>query len=1078
MRGLALNLLGPIAFTVDDLPFQGVHIRPAIALCVYLACRPERHRREHLMAVLWPDWPAAAAHQNLRQNVYTLRQVLPTVAARDGRGPVPLVLAERETLQLNPEAAVDLDVNRFSALLRQNTVEATEAAVALYRGDFLADFYLPDSAAFEEWAAARRADLRRQMLEALHRLATQALAQNACDEAAAYARRQLALDNLRESAYVQLMQALALQGQRSEALAQYNLCVRLLRAELGVEPAAETLALAEAIAGGKMAQTIGRPAGDARIYAGFAARPRHNLPLRLTSFIGREHQIAEVRRLLDSARLVTLTGAGGCGKSRLSLEVAAARLNDHSDGVWWVELAPLDNPELVAQTVAYAVGLRDLSGRSIQEALIDYLRSRRALLILDNCEHLVAACASLAESLLRACPSLCILATSREVLSIPGETIYVVPSLEMPEPDHQPPDALAAVESVRLFIERAAAVRPGYALTEENALAVAQICRRLDGIPLAIELAAARVEVLAAGQIARRLDDRFGLLAGGSRTALPRHQTLRAAIEWSYALLSEPEQRLFARLAVFRGGWTVEAAEFVCSCTVLPRARILDLLRALVDKSLVTTREVNGQMRHSWLETIREYAEEKLLESGELAQVRRWHLAYCLEFATLADGHFNGPQAMEWTDRLEADYANVRAALEFAFDSPELVESGRALAITLGGSSFTGLWDRRSHFGEARFWLEKALEPGYAPLDPAVKARLIYRYALNAHIYLPWPKDRPWLEEAIATFRALGEPYRRDCANALTWLGYRLTNNGEREAGLHCLREGLAIAEAIGDRNAQVFALNFLLWATLDFDRDYDRAWMMAERGLSIARETGDGYLIAVHLHNMAEIETQRGCYVEAWRCWHQVLELHATPNPPGMMLQALRRLGDVARVLGDYGEAETRYRESLAMSESVGWWRYGVVVKLFLAYTLLRREQVPAAATCVIEALKLVRDNDWFDMYPLCLLGLSGVLVRQGKSKATVRLLGALDAHLIRHPLVGDHRSGDLIYPEERLELEHYQSLCRTDLGDAAFDALFAEGRSLTLEEAFVLAEEHLSWGRNPVSRRSPNPPPLPPTA
>lgn len=1051
MSGLALNLLGPLTVTVDDRPFVELRIRPTVALCVYLACCPERCSRERLMALLWPEWPPAAAHQNLRQNLYLLRQALPSVAARDGRGPVPLVLAERETLQLNPDAAVDVDVERFATLLGQNTVEATAAAVALYRGDFLADFYLPDSVAFEEWAAERRADLRHQMLAALGRLADHALEHDAFDQAVAHTRRQLALDNLRESAYRQLMRALVQQGQRTEALEQFETCCRLLRTELDIEPAAETLALAARIAAGEEASTA--PSAESR-----PPLVRHNLPAQLTSFIGRERQIAEVRRLLDSARLVTLTGAGGCGKSRLSLEVADARLADHADGVWWVELAPLDNPELVAQTVAFAVGLRDLSGRSIQEALIDYLRSRQALLILDNCEHLVAACAPLAESLLRACPSLRILATSREVLSIPGETIYAVPPLETPEPDHQPPEALAAVESVRLFVERAAAVRPGYALTGENAPAVAQICRRLDGIPLAIELAAARVEVLAAGQIARRLDDRFGLLTGGRRTALPRHQTLRAAIEWSYALLSEPERRLFARLAVFRGGWTVEAAESVCSCTVLPGAGILDLLRALVDKSLVTTREVNGEMRYSRLETIREYAEEKLRESGELEHVRRRHLAYCLEFATLADGYFNGPQAMEWTDRLEADYANLRAALEFAFDSPELVDSGRALAITLGGSSFTGLWGRRSHWGEARFWLEKALEPGHAPLDPAVKAGLIYRYALNAHIYLPWPQDRPWLEEAIATFRALGEPYRRDCANALTWLGYRLTYNGEREAGLHCLHESLAIAEAIGDRNAQVFALNYLLWTMLNFDRDYDTAWMMAERGLSIARETGDGYLIAVHLHNMAEIETQRGCYAEAWRCWHQVLELHSTPNPPGMMLQALRRLGDVARVLGDYGEAETRYRESLAMSESVGWLRYGVVVKLFLAYTLLRREQVPAAATCVTEALKLVRDNDWFDTYPLCLLGLSGILARQGKSETAVRLLGALDAHQFHPPLVNDHRSGDLIYPEERLELDYYHSLCRTDLGDTACDALFAQGRSLTLEEAFVLAEEHLS--------------------
>ena len=1047
MSGLALNLLGPVVVTVDDQVFDGLHIRPAVALCVYLACRPERHRREHLMALLWPDWPPVAAHKNLRQNLYTVRRALPAVTSRDGRGPVPLVLADHDTLRLNPEAVVDLDVDRFAALLRQNTIETTEAAVALYRGDFLADFYLPDSAPFEEWAAARRADLRRQLLAALDRLAEHALEHDALDEAAAYARRQLEQDSLRESAHVQLMRALARQGERAEALTQYEACCRLLRAELDIEPAVETRAVAARIAAGEEEQA--RPAVALRLPV------RHNLPAQLTSFIGRERQIGEVRQLLARSRLVTLTGAGGCGKSRLSLEVAGSLREGYADGVWWVELAPLDNPQLVAQTVAFAVGLRDLSDRSIQEALIDYLRSRQTLLILDNCEHLIAACASLAESLLRVCPALSILATSRELLSIPGETMYIVPSLDMPEPDHQPPDTLAAVESVRLFIERAAAVRFGYALTGENASAVAQICRRLDGIPLAIELAAALVEVLSAGQIARRLDDRYGLLTGGSRTALPRHQTLRAAIEWSYTLLSEPERRLFARLAIFRGGWTMEAAESICACEVLPQAGIQDLLRRLVEKSLVITRETKNEMRYSRLETIREYAEEKLRESGELEQVRRRHLTYFLEFAALADGHFNGPQAMEWTDRLEADYANLRAALEFAFDCPELVESGRALAITLGGSSFTGFWDRRSHFGEAKFWLEKALEPDRVPLDPAVKSRLIYRYALNAHIYLPWPKDRVWLEEAIATFRALGKPYRRDCANALIWLGYRLTYHNEREAGLNCLRESLAIAEAIGDQNAQVFALNYLLWTILNFERDYDTAWAMAERGLSIARETGDGYLIAVHLHNMAEIETQRGRYVEAWRCWHQVLEWHSTPNPPGMMLQALRRLGDVARVLGNYGEAEARYRESLAMSESVGWSRYAVVVKLFLAYTLLHRGRVPAATTCITEALKLVRDNDWFDTYPLCLLGLTGVLAWQGDFDAAARLLGALDAHLVRHPLVGDHRSGDLIYPEERLELEHYQSLCRTGLGDTAFDAFFAQGRSLTLDEAFALAQD-----------------------
>lgn len=1054
MPGLALDLLGPIAFTVDDQPFQGFHIRPAVALGVYLACRPERHRREHLIALLWPDWPAAAAHKNLRQNAYTLRQALPTVAARDGRGPVPLVLADRETLQLNPDAAVALDVERFTALLRRNTVEDTKAAVALYRGDFLADFYLPDSAPFEEWAAARRADLRRQVLEALDRLAAHALAQNAGDEAATYARRQLALDNLRESAHVQLMQALALQGQRSEVLAQYELCVRLLHAELGLEPAAETRALAAAIAGGKMEQTIGHAAGDARIRAGFAAPPRHNLPLQLTSFIGREHQIGEVRRLLDSARLVTLTGAGGCGKSRLSLEVADARLPDHADGVWWVELAPLDNPQLVAQTVAYAVGLRDLSGRSIQEALIDYLRSRRALLILDNCEHLVAACAPLAESLLRTCPSLSILATSREVLSIPGETIYVVPSLEMPEPDHQPLDALAAVESVRLFIERAAAVRPGYALTEENAPAVAQICRRLDGIPLAIELAAARVEVLAAGQIARRLDDRFGLLTGGRRTALPRHQTLRAAVEWSYALLSEPERRLFARLAVFRGGWTVEAAEAVCACELLPRAGILDLLRRLVDKSLLITREANGEMRYSRLETIREYAEEKLRETGELEHVRRRHLAYCLEYAERGNQELHGPHSLEWAWRMDLEQDNLRAALEYAFSAKETDDEGVSLILALNGVH--GFWSIR-YWSESQFWLEKALKHPDALPGTALRAKLLFAYA--DFVGSGTGEDYcSMMEESLATLDALGEPYRVDRAYVLMWLGCRLSYQPEgREKGTRYLQEAIQIFERAGDKWGQAFTLNLVAGAIHDLDNDFDTAWALSEKGMEVARQSGEQWLIAVFIDNFGHINVRRGLYSQGQDYLERALEVYRHFNRPDFACQTLKLLGDAARGLSDYYKAEVYYRESLVMSQELGWLTFQGWVCLFLGTTLLSRGDVDQAMVCLGEAIDLGREHDYRYTVIHALDSLAATCAVQHQAEVAARLFGAFDAQL--DALLAEGYARFRLFDALDVEThEHFLSLVRTQLDEAIFDRCWQEGRALTLEEALALAKAHLS--------------------
>ena len=348
----------------------------------------------------------------------------------------------------------------------------------------------------------------------------------------------------------------------------------------------------------------------------------NNLPLQLTSFIGRESDISAIKQRLWTTRLLTLTGPGGCGKTRLALRVATDLLDAFADGVWWIELAALTDPTLIAQTLAAAHGLQADAGRSIDDVLIDYLRSRQTLLILDNCEHLIEASAQLTQSLLQACPDLYVLATSREVLRIGGEVPYVVPPLATPHPDQLPAvEALAHYEAVKLFAERAANALPGFEVTERNAATIAQVCYRLDGMPLAIELAAARVKMLPVDQIAARLDDRFHLLTSGSRTALLRHQTLRATIDWSYDLLGEDERCVLYRLSVFAGGWTLEAAEAVCadrepaeSAHIAP-AQVLDHLSQLVNKSLVSAERAPGQeTRYRMLETIRQYASEKLTE--------------------------------------------------------------------------------------------------------------------------------------------------------------------------------------------------------------------------------------------------------------------------------------------------------------------------------------------------------------------------------------------------------------------------------------------------------------------------------
>ncbi|HZO30166.1 MAG TPA: adenylate/guanylate cyclase domain-containing protein, partial [Chloroflexota bacterium] len=430
-----------------------------------------------------------------------------------------------------------------------------------------------------------------------------------------------------------------------------------------------------------------------------------NLPSQLSSFVGREREIVEVRRLLSTTRLLTLTGSGGVGKTRLAQRVAEELTQAYPDGVWLVELAAVGDPALVPQAIATGVGIREQPGRDLQNTLIDVLRPRLALLLLDNCEHLVAACASVAERLLRACPGLTLLTTSREPLAVAGETLWRVPPLTVPalQDAVMGEDAMQSVlqsEAVRLFEERAHAAAPAFALTDQNAAAVAQICRQLDGVPLAVELAAARVRGLAPEQLAARLDDHLRLLTGGNRTALPRHQTLRALVDWSYALLSESERILFRRLSLFAGGWTLDAAEAVCSGVpstssgqAVEAEDVLGLLFQLVDRSLVLAEEQHatdgrqGETRYRLLETLRQYGAEKLSEAGEEADTRTSHLRWCLQLTQGAASILSGPGGAAHARRLEADHDNLRAALGWS-----LREDG-PLSTKLVGQRLAGeLW--------------------------------------------------------------------------------------------------------------------------------------------------------------------------------------------------------------------------------------------------------------------------------------------------------------------------------------------------------------------------------------------------
>jgi non-specific serine/threonine protein kinase len=516
-------------------------------------------------------------------------------------------------------------------------------------------------------------------------------------------------------------------------------------------------------------QTSPSPLGEGR------GGVRTNLPAALTRFIGRENEIAQVQHALGANRLVTLTGSGGVGKTRLALEVAQ-KMSDFSKksdifegGIWLVELAPLSDPALAPRSVVTTLGLIEGSGRPIIDILTDFLRSKKALLVLDNCEHLIEACAQLADTLLRACPDLTILATSREPLGIAGEAVYRLPSLTFPDPHPLPPvEEMIAFDAVRLFVERAGATGSGFVMTEHNASAVAEVCRRLDGIPLAIELASARASVMPVEQIAARLDDRFGLLTGGSRAALPRHKTLRALIDWSFDLLTTEERDLLARLSVFADGFTAEAAEAVAD-----QPSALDLLARLVDKSL-SVADVCGEVaRYRLLETIRQYAHDKLLSCGELERTRDRLLNYFLCLAERAEPELRRADQIRWLDRLEGELDNLRAALGWALDSDRHVEAGLRLATAL-----LWFWHARDHKREGSDWLQRALAAeertrGAVPLSPSrvlTRARALNAASLLMGMHRRLAEFKALAEEALMLARGLGEPGKHSVAFALCHL--------------------------------------------------------------------------------------------------------------------------------------------------------------------------------------------------------------------------------------------------------------------------------------------------------------------
>lgn len=636
----------------------------------------------------------------------------------------------------------------------------------------------------------------------------------------------------------------------------------------------------------------------------------NNLPIHLTSFIGRERERAEVKRLLASSRLLTLTGAGGAGKTRLGLQVAAELLEEFRDGVWVVELASLSDPDLVPQAVASALGVREQPGRELAETLSDFLRPKSLLLILDNCEHVLVACARLSHTLLRACPGLRILATSRERLSIAGETAWRVPSLTAPDPRSLPPlDRLRGFEAVRLFAERAASVLPSFTVMRENAHAIANICQQLDGIPLALELAATRINVLSPEQIAERLGDRFRLLTGGSRTDLPRHQTLRAATEWSYDLLSEPERALLRRVSVFAGGFTLEAAAAFWGKGI-DQLEVLDLLSHLVDKSLVLAEEARGALRYRLLETVRQFAQEKL-EAAEAREARGRHRGFFLALAEQAETHLRGPEQVQWLNRLELEHDNLRTALEWSQFEPGSEEAALRLAGALGG-----FWEVRGYLREGRDRLAKALSRPRALEHLAARAHALTWAGRLALFQVDNAAARVLLEESIALCRELGD--KPGLALALNNLGPVALNQGEFDAARTCYEESLAIRRELKDERGIAASLSNL-GLVARCQGKYELARTILEECLVLNRDLGMKEGPAYTLTHLGVVEYCAGNFERAGALLKQSLALFGEMGNKRLVAEGLVALAGVAVAQGHPERAAQLFGAAQAIYDATG---------------------------------------------------------------------------------------------------------------------------------------------------------------
>jgi predicted ATPase/DNA-binding SARP family transcriptional activator len=894
---LKIHLLGGFRISVGQTPIEDHQWgrRKAQALLKILALQPgHKAHRDRILDLLWPEQELESASNNLHKTIHAARRTLEPQLDSGSRSRFIELRGQQVVLCAPSQLWIDVDEFEMAAAkaVKESDFDSFETALNLYQGELL-----PEDL-YEDWVAPRREQLASTYRRLLLRFAKLNFDGRSYERGVKLLQDLISHDQLNEEAHRQLMLLYAAMGEKNSALQQYDLCQRLLREELDTEPEAETVQIYQGIVSGKLARALNSAAPEKELKPQREARlsGANHLPLRLTSFIGRELETAEVTRLLGQTRLLTLTGIGGIGKTRLALRSASQHADHYADGVWFVDLSGIADAEFVPHAIASALNVKEEKTRGYMESLVDDLRTKHMLIVVDNCEHLLDACACLLQQLLRHCPRLSILATSREPLGIEGESVWRLNPMSTPPPQGKlTVEQLLAYESLQLFLQRVRLTQPNWQLTEANAGLVAQLCRRLEGLPLAIELATSRVKVLSLEQILTKLDDRFYLLKSAGPRDCQRHQTLKATMDWSFSLLQAEEQVLLRRLSVFAGGWGLEAAEEVTTDEQIPPGSVLDLLSRLIEKSLITVEQQGREARFHQLETVRQYSREKLVAAHEEARLGERHFEWCVRLAERSDRQFSHSDQRAWFERLDLEHDNLRAALQWSIRVAKDAERGLRLCGALWR-----FWQTRGYLAEGRRWLEAALALEGGASDETL-ATAYHGASGLASLQGDMESAQRLLEQSLV-LRRRTEDFPR-VAHALQRLGIMSYYTGDypRARALH--EESLEMCRRLSDSAGIARALNGL--GVLDLDLgEYRQAIVRFEESLIVYRDLDHRLGIMVTLNNLGQAEQRLGNLDRAERLLDESLQLAVELGDTGWVARAQCVLGNIAINRSDFARA------------------------------------------------------------------------------------------------------------------------------------------------------------------------------